>query len=65
MDRTHLGAEDLNPLVVAVGCLSAVVHGGHHPVLKREHGHAGVDVAGLADGGVDLEGVFRKIYEKR
>lgn len=59
--RSYLGAEDLYPLVVAVGGLSAVVNGGHHPVLEGEHRQARVDVTRLPDGRVDLKKLNKQV----
>ena len=47
--------EHLDPLVVAVDGLAAVVDRGDGAVRMREHDDGGVDVAGGADGGVDQD----------
>lgn len=52
--RAHVRPEDLDPLIVAVGGLPAVVYRHYYPVGERENRQAGVDVARLPDGRVHL-----------
>ncbi len=51
--RHARAAEDLDPLVVAVHRLAAVVDRRDGPVRMREHDDGRVDVASGADGGID------------